>query len=139
MFSRYVKQISYEVAGERGGLVVNASDSGSRGRGFEPRSGQTVLCPCARRIHSPKVLVMPRKRWLRPNITEKLFTGMLRINQPNNEEADLNNFNALVCLRIRSNLQNIHQIYTRQKKKRNSKIFPLSFPFNAKMLIVKKY
>ena len=31
--------------GERGGLVVNASDSGSRGRGFEPHSGQTVLCP----------------------------------------------------------------------------------------------
>ena len=27
-----------------GGLVVNASDSGSRGRGFEPHSGQTVLC-----------------------------------------------------------------------------------------------
>ena len=25
--------------------------------------------------------------------------------------ADLNNFNALVCPRIRSNLQNIHQIY----------------------------
>ena len=31
--------------GERGGLVVNASDSGYRGRGFEPHSGQTVLCP----------------------------------------------------------------------------------------------
>ena len=30
---------------ERGGLVVNASDSGSRGWGFEPHSGQTVLCP----------------------------------------------------------------------------------------------
>ena len=30
-------------------------------------------------------------------------------------------------------------IYTRQKKKRNSKIFPLSFPFNAKMLSVIKY
>ena len=31
---------------------------------------------------SPKVLVIPRKRWLRPNMTEKLFTGTLRINQP---------------------------------------------------------
>ena len=29
----------------------------------------------------PKVLVIPRKRWLRPNMTEKLFTGTLRINQ----------------------------------------------------------
>ena len=34
------------------------------------------------KAHSPKVLVIPRKRWLRPNMTEKLFTGMLRINQP---------------------------------------------------------
>ena len=31
--------------GERGGLVVNASDSGSRGHRFEPHSGQTVSCP----------------------------------------------------------------------------------------------
>ena len=30
---------------ERGGLMVYVSDSGSRGRGFEPHSGQTVLCP----------------------------------------------------------------------------------------------
>ena len=30
---------------ERGGLVVNALDSGSRGRGFEPHSGQTMLYP----------------------------------------------------------------------------------------------
>ena len=67
---------------ERGGLVVNASDSGSRGRGFEPHSGQTVLCPSARHIYSLKVLVIPRKQWLCPNMTEKLFTGTLRINQP---------------------------------------------------------
>ena len=32
-----------------------------------------------------KVLVIPRKRWLRPNMTEKLFTGALRINQPTNQ------------------------------------------------------
>ena len=31
-----------------------------------------------------KVLVIPRKRWLRPNMTEKLFIGTLRINQPTN-------------------------------------------------------
>ena len=37
--------VSLEQVGERGGLVVNASDSGSRGRGFEPHLGQTVLCP----------------------------------------------------------------------------------------------
>ena len=33
------------------------------------------------------------------------------IKQISYEVADLNNFNALVCPRIRSNLQNIHQIY----------------------------
>ena len=65
--------------------MVNASDSGSRGRGFEPHSGQTVLCPWARHIYSPKVLVIPRKRWLRPNMTEKLFTRTLRINEPTNQ------------------------------------------------------
>ena len=32
-----------------------------------------------------KVLVIPRKLWLRPNMTEKLFTGTLRINQPTNQ------------------------------------------------------
>ena len=52
--------------------------------GFEPHFGQTVLCPWASHIYSPKVLVIPRKRWLRPNMTEKLFTWTLRINQPTN-------------------------------------------------------
>ena len=40
-----IKYFFHRAYGERGGLVVNASDSGSRGRGFEPHSGQTVLCP----------------------------------------------------------------------------------------------
>ena len=66
---------AFHPLGECGGLVVNASDSGSRGQGFEPHSGQTVLCPWARHIYSPKMLVIPRKRWLRPNMTEKLFIG----------------------------------------------------------------
>ena len=71
------------LSGERGGLVVNASDPRSRGPGFEPHSGQTMLCPWARHIHSPKVLVIPRKWWLRPNMTEKLFTGTLKIKSTN--------------------------------------------------------
>ena len=28
-----------------------------------------------------KVLVIPRKRWLHPDMTEKLFTGMLSLNK----------------------------------------------------------
>ena len=41
-----------------------------------------VLCPTARYIYPQNVLVIPRKRWLRPNMTEKLFTGTLSI-KPN--------------------------------------------------------
>ena len=49
-----------------------ASDSGARGQGFDPHSGI-----------SQKVLVIPRKRWLCPNMTEKLFTGTLSKNERN--------------------------------------------------------
>ena len=66
--------------GGRTGLVVRASDSGSG----EPGSilGRVgVLFPSARDIYSPKVLVIPRNRWLRLNMTEKLFIGTLNHNQ----------------------------------------------------------
>ena len=49
-------------------------------------SSPTLVKPCCvleqGTFTPPKVLVIPRKRWLRPNMTEKLFTGTLRINQP---------------------------------------------------------
>ena len=70
--------------GEHGGLVVNASDSGSRGRGSRPTRVKQC-CVLEQGTYSPKVLVIPRKLWLRPNMTEKLFTGTLRINQPTNQ------------------------------------------------------
>ena len=35
-----------------------------------------------------KVLVIPRKRWERPNMTEKLFTGTLRINQSSSPDGE---------------------------------------------------
>ena len=48
-------------------------------------SSRTRVKPCCvleQDTFTPqKVLVIPRKRWLRPNMTEKLFTGTLRINQ----------------------------------------------------------
>ena len=66
--------------GERTGLMVRASDSGSGDPGtILGRVG--VLFPWARGIYSPKVLVIPRNRWLRLNMTEKLFTGTLNKNQ----------------------------------------------------------
>ena len=60
--------------------MVRASDSGSGDPGsILGRVG--VLFPWARDIYSPKVLVIPRNRWLRLNMTEKLFTGTLNKNQ----------------------------------------------------------
>ena len=52
-----------------------ASDSGARGRRFDPHSGSHVVS--LSKIHLPpkKVLVIPRKRWLRPDMTEKLLPG----------------------------------------------------------------
>ena len=49
--------------------MVSASDSGARGRGFDTY------------LHSTKVLVIPMKRWLRPDMTDKLFTGTLSNNE----------------------------------------------------------
>ena len=51
------------------------SDSGARGLGFE-----TYLCSAlslSKTFYSPKVLVISRKRWLSPDMTEKLLTGTL--------------------------------------------------------------
>ena len=71
---------TYKVSWGRTGLVVRASDSGSGDPGsILGRVG--VLFPLARDIYSPKVLVIPRNRWLRLNMTEKLFTGALNHNQ----------------------------------------------------------
>ena len=52
-----------------------ASYSGARGQGFDPHSGCRVVS--LSKIHLPpkKVLVIPRKRWLHPDKTEKLLTG----------------------------------------------------------------
>ena len=41
-----------------------ASDSGERGRGFDPHSGRRVVS-LSKTHYLPKVLVIPRKRWLR--------------------------------------------------------------------------
>ena len=41
---------------------------------------QGAVCPSARHIYFPKVLVIPSKQWLRPYLTEKLFTGALSKN-----------------------------------------------------------
>ena len=74
-------KLNKEDKGEGGGagLVVRASDSEARVRVSLLTRPVTMLCPLVRQIYSLKVLVIPRKRWLRPNMTVKLFTGTLRI------------------------------------------------------------
>ena len=44
------------------------------------RSGVLNLPPPCCVHESPKLLVIPRKRWLRPDMTEKLLTGTLSLN-----------------------------------------------------------
>ena len=68
------------ILGERTGLVVRASDSGSGDTGSIGVG--SVCCFLEQETFTPlKVLVIPRNRWLRLNMTEKLFTGTLNHNQ----------------------------------------------------------
>ena len=68
--------------GEGGGLVVEPQTLEQEDYGSILSQG-LVLCHWARHIYSPKVLVIPSKQWLRPEMTEKLFTGMLSKNKTN--------------------------------------------------------
>ena len=51
-----------------------ASNSGARGRGFAPHSDRRVVSLSKIHLHPKKVLVIPMKRWLRPDMTEKVLT-----------------------------------------------------------------
>ena len=65
----------------RTGLMVRASDFGSGDPGsILGRVG--VFVSLSKR---QKVLVIPRNRWLRLNMTEKLFTGTLNHNKNKNK------------------------------------------------------
>ena len=53
-----------------------SSDSGARGRGFDPHSGRRVVSvPEQDTFTSQKVPVILRKRLLHPDMTEKWLTG----------------------------------------------------------------
>ena len=55
------------------------SDFGARGMGFDTYLRRVVSL--SKDTFTPrKVLAIPRKRWLRPDMTEKLLTGTLSIN-----------------------------------------------------------
>ena len=60
-------------------MIEHQTESRS-GPGFDPHSGGTVLCPCARHINSPEYWLIPRKWWLHSDMT-----GMLNLNTNNSE------------------------------------------------------
>ena len=73
-----------------------ASNSGARGRGWKPTSAVVSL---SETLYSPKVLVIPRKRWLRPDTTEFFFD--LDVTPQHKQKA------MLTCL----SMQNLIKIY----------------------------
>ena len=67
--------------GGRTGLMARASDSGSGDPGSILGRVGVFVSLSKRHLLPKKVLVIPRNRWLRLNMTEKLFTGTLNHNQ----------------------------------------------------------
>ena len=61
--------------------MVRASDSGSGDPGSIPGRVGVFVSLSKRHLLPQKVLVIPRNRWLRLNMTEKLFTGTLNHNK----------------------------------------------------------
>ena len=61
--------------------MVRASDSGSGDPGSILGRVGVFVSLSKRHLLPKKVLVIPRNRWLRLNMTEKLFTGTLNHNK----------------------------------------------------------
>ena len=63
---------------ERGWLIGRGLDSGARGLEFET----CLRCDVSlsKTLYSLKVLVIPSKQWLHPDMTEKLLSGTLNLN-----------------------------------------------------------
>ena len=64
------------------------SDSGARGQGYNTNPRRVVTLS-KDTLLTRKVLVIPRKRWLSSDMTEKLLTGTLSINKQTNRFASL--------------------------------------------------
>ena len=75
--------------GGRTGLMARASDSGSGDPGSILGRVGVFVSLSKRHLLPKKVLVIPRNRWLRLNMTEKLFTGTLNHNQNKNKKKQL--------------------------------------------------
>ena len=87
--------------------MVHTSDFGSRGRGFEPHSGRRLMSLSQKCLPPPpQALVIPGKRWLRPNMTEKLPVYRDVMHQTNQSKTSLYMAfnNIAVCILIDSTL-----------------------------------
>ena len=69
------------------GLSDRALDSRARGLGFESHHRRVVSLSKTR--YSPKVLLIPRKLWLHPDVTEKLLTETLSHNRNKQNQVNL--------------------------------------------------
>ena len=84
---QYKSMFSFKLLNCTEFLLVD-SDSGARSRGLDTYLRRVVSL--SRDTFTPrKVLVIPRKRWLRPDMTEKLLTGTLCINTVTNKQTNL--------------------------------------------------
>ena len=63
-----------------GARWLSGRASVSRARGRRVRNLPPPCCVLSKTLFSSKVLVIPRKRWFRPDMTEKLLTGTLNLN-----------------------------------------------------------
>ena len=77
--------------GGRTGLMARASDSGSGDPGSILGRVGVFVSLSKRHLLPEKVLVIPRNRWLRLNMTEKLFTGTLNHNQNKTKSWEIQN------------------------------------------------
>ena len=78
---RLCKAMRYFTISQCGGVrwpSGRASSSGVRGRRFETYLRRVVFL--SKTFKSPKVLVMLRKRWFRPEMTETVLTWTLSLN-----------------------------------------------------------
>ena len=69
--------------------MVRASDSGSGDPGSILGRVGVFVSLSKRHLLPKKVLVIPRNRWLRLNMTEKLFTGTLNHNKNKKQKHNL--------------------------------------------------
>ena len=92
LFSGFQTRSDTNGQGGSTGLMARASDSGSGDPGSILGRVGVFVSLSKRHLLPKKVLVIPRNRWLRLNMTEKLFTGTLNYNQNKTKTKQMGKF-----------------------------------------------